>query len=639
MTLIAARKSGPPPLPASFVARPDLVRELNEASSGRLTRLIAPPGSGKSVVLAQWAEANQELPIGWLFLDQLDADAVKLATHLVEALGSIDPTVGEAVLERVETTGLRLGPVFLEQLLADVATMPESVLVIEDLHLLDNTALIGELGQFIEQAPPQLHFIVSTRSDVLVNLHRLRERGEVTEIGVDRFALDAAAVRMLVHRIGNVDLDDRQLLKLVDRTEGWVAGIQLAALAMRSGQNVEMLIDQFAGDDRGVADYFSQEVVSRQPDFVQQFIVKTSVLERLAAPLCDAVTGERDGQRMLETVERGGLFLSPLDTRRRWFRFHPLFRDVLQYKLVSEYPDLERTLLLRAANWYLAEGQPGAAVSYLIAARAWDEVTELVLRHGREMWERGEATTAVRWLQAIPERARSSRPAVRLATALLDGFAGRSFEAAKIVDDLESSGRATPGERLFAALIRTMLVQFDEPPAQVVAAADRVLTELETPIASDVPAGRGVGPGPAESQIRVAGPAPHRHCASAAHVGRGGRGAGVPPAGSGRSAGSPGHGRPLRRDRSRALAVHRRAGSGVGGAREVGRRFRAGAAVGGSPAGHRRATARPRQSAAARLAPGRSGRAGDRSPHLGSDHGQLGRGPGTGPRSAGPSGG
>ena len=163
----------------------------------------------------------------------------------------------------------------------------------------------------------------------------------------------------------------------------------------------------FAGDDRAIADYLTGEILAHQPPEVRRFLLRTSVLERLTAPLCDALTGDNDGQRMLDELERRGLFLSPLDNRRRWFRYHRLFRDVLRYTLVAEDRDLERVLLHRAANWHLAEGHLDDAIGYLIEARAWDQIIDLVLHHGRAMWERGDATVALRWLDAVPERSLS----------------------------------------------------------------------------------------------------------------------------------------------------------------------------------------------------------------------------------------
>jgi ATP/maltotriose-dependent transcriptional regulator MalT len=288
-------------------------------------------------------------------------------------------------------------------------------------------------------------------------------------------------------------LDDEQITKLSRRVEGWAAGVQLAALSLRSAEDTAAFIDTFAGDDRAVADYLTDEILSRLPPEHHRFLLRTSVLDRLTAPLCNAVTGDSDGQRMLDLLDRQSMFVVPLDSRRRWFRYHALFRDLLRYTLVADDPDLETVLLHRAANWHLAEGDLDTAVAYLAQARRWDQITDLVLAHGRQLWERGEATTAVRWLESVPGTALSTRPAVRLAAAVLYVFIGRTAATHRIFHELETSDALTPGERLVVETFRSMLVQIDLAPATAIEAADRVLDEIHSSGHHHIPDVLGLG--------------------------------------------------------------------------------------------------------------------------------------------------
>ena len=251
---------------------------------------------------------------------------------------------------------------------------------------------------------------------------------------------------------------EEQIAQVVSRTEGWVAGVQLAALSMHEVTDVEEFVEDFAGDDRAIADYLTGEILAHQPADVRRFLLRTSVLDRLTAPLCDALTGDGDGQRMLDDVDRRGLFLSPLDNRRRWFRYHRLFKDFLRYNLVSEDRDLELVLLHRAADWHLVEGHLDDAVGYLIEARAWDQIVDLVLQHGREMWERGEATVTLRWLDAVPERSLRASALIRLARVTLNSMVGRTLSADEMLCELETSPTLTPGERLYVDMIRATMV-------------------------------------------------------------------------------------------------------------------------------------------------------------------------------------
>ncbi len=277
------------------------------------------------MLLAQWAGVSGERPTAWLTIETADNDAVRFAHRLVDAVRTIDPTIGETALEQVETTGLAAGDDFVSALVEELSDLPDSTLLIEDLHLLHNSLLLNELAQLIAAAPDHIHFVISSRSDPGLSLQRLRLLDEVTELRQDVLALSDRETAELVRCVADIDLDDEQLAKLTGRVEGWAAGVQLAALSLRSADDADAFLDTFAGDDRAVADYLTDEILSRLPPEVHRFLLRTSVLERLTAPLCNAVTGDSDGQRMLDLLDRQSMFL---DSARQPSRLVPLPRAV-----------------------------------------------------------------------------------------------------------------------------------------------------------------------------------------------------------------------------------------------------------------------------------------------------------------------
>jgi LuxR family maltose regulon positive regulatory protein len=468
-----------PPVPGFAVSRPKVVEALDAALRHRVCYMVAPPGFGKSVLLAQWAQASAGRAVAWLHLDKSDTDASRFGRHLVASLQLFHPGVGETAGERLATTGERMGDDFLDQLIDELVDVAETVVVLDDFHVLSDGPLMEEIALLIEHSPPCVHWAVVSRSDPPLRLHRLRMRDEVADLRQDALAMSESDAAGLIRRIGGQDLPGDAVRVLVARTEGWPAGLQLAALSLRGRDDTSELIAGFSGDHRNVAEYLTDEVLSRQPAHVRQFLHDTSVLQRMSGPLCDALTGRSDGQRMLEHLDRSGLFVVRLDDTRQWFRYHQLFRDLLRYELRASDPTREKRLFEAAADWYLAHDELVMAGSCLVATEDWNRVSTFVHACGRRMFERGEMPMVITWLSAVPERIRFGDPEATLTWAAAHAMVGRPLVADDVISGLLSSDTLRPQEEGMAQAIRATLVQWHLPPALAVEAADRALASLE----------------------------------------------------------------------------------------------------------------------------------------------------------------
>ncbi len=345
-----------PAAPARAVDRAALRRRLDEALVRPLTLIVASAGAGKSVLLAQWAATHPELAFVWLEVGVDDNDPVRFAQRLLFGLGAIDSDfVDLAGLTSLHGGGL--GTPLLEALEAQLSDLPEVVIVLDDLHHLSNSALISDLGRLANLLPPNIHLVLSTRTDLLHSAPgRHRVRDQLTEIRQSDLALDDTDSALLLEHITGRSLGVDRVATLVARTEGWAAGLQLAGMTLRLFDDPDEFIMQFSGDDRLIADYLSEEVLLAQPSDRRELLLRISVLDTMCADLVTLLTGESSPQLVLEQLERESMFLVPLDTRRVWFRFHHLFRDMLRFKLRAEKPGLEANLLRQAATWHLERG-------------------------------------------------------------------------------------------------------------------------------------------------------------------------------------------------------------------------------------------------------------------------------------------
>ncbi len=412
-----------------LVPRPRLSQRLDRGTTSKLMLISAPAGFGKTTLLTEWLAAGPAGPAderlaAWLSLDRADNDPASFWTYVIAALQTVAPGVGESALTLLQAPQPPPIETVLTALLNDLgASTGDIVLVLDDYHVIDARDVQDAMAFLLDHLPPRLHVVIASRTDPALPLARLRARGELVETRAAelRFTPDEAAAYL--NEMMGLELTARDVAALEGRTEGWIAALQLAALSMQGRDDVAGFIAGFAGDDRYVVDYLAEEVLQRQSDRVQTFLLQTSILGRLSGPLCDAVTGQGGGKAMLEALDRGNLFLVPLDDRRRWYRYHHLFADVLQARLLDERPDQIPDLHRRASAWYQQNGEPAVAIGHAVAAGDFERAADLVELAIPAMSRTRQEATVRGWLEAIPGEVVRVRPvlSVGFAGALLSG--------------------------------------------------------------------------------------------------------------------------------------------------------------------------------------------------------------------------
>src|ERR671914_935160 len=406
----------PPPQP-KVVLRPRLIECLNEGLDRKLSLISAPAGSGKTTLLSEWL-AGRSQPAAWLSLDEGDNDPTRFLAYLVAALRTIAPNIGEGLLGALQSPQPPPTESVLTALLNEITTVPDKfVLVLDDYHVIDARPVDDALAFLIEHLPPRMHLVIATREDPNLPLARLRVRGQLSELRAADLRFTPEEAAEFLKEVMGLDLSAEDIAALETRTEGWIAGLQLAALSMRGREDVPRFIRAFAGDNRYIVDYLGEEVLQRQPERIRSFLLQTSILERLSGPLCDAVTDQEEGREMLEALERGNFFVVPLDDKRQWYRYHHLFADVLHAHLMAEQPDQVPTLHRRANERDEQNGLPAQANRPALAAEDFERAADLVELAVPAMRRSRQEATLLGWLKALPDELLHCRPVLGVAYA------------------------------------------------------------------------------------------------------------------------------------------------------------------------------------------------------------------------------
>jgi LuxR family maltose regulon positive regulatory protein len=402
--VLAATKLHIPRLRPELVVREALVEELGAPRAHKLTLIEAPAGYGKTTLLAEWAAAPAEKRgFAWLSLEETDSDPVRFWTGVIDALRTLEPGVASAARDALASRNIDLLKVALPLLVNALGELEKPlVLVLDDYQDVRDTTVHRSLDFVLDHLPDVVHVAVATRADPDLSLARRRASGELMEIRAAHLRFGEAEAAELLERTLSDRLSDRTVELLVSRTEGWPAGVYLAALSFARRSRPEELIESFAGDDRHIVDYLSSEVLSDQPPEIREFLLRTSVLEQLCGPLCNAVSEVEDSARLLERIERQNLFLIPLDTTRTWYRYHRLFADLLRHELALSDPAAASDLHRRAADWYERDGSVPSAIHHATAAGDVDRARELIAGHWNDYFNRGELGTVQRWLESAP---------------------------------------------------------------------------------------------------------------------------------------------------------------------------------------------------------------------------------------------
>ncbi|MBO0790969.1 MAG: transcriptional regulator, partial [Ktedonobacteraceae bacterium] len=438
-TLLFSTRLQVPHPKARLVSRPHLVEQLQQGRERGLTLISAPAGFGKTTLLSQWL-AQSSRPVAWLSLEAQDNDPTRFFSSLIAALQTGDLRLGSTALALLQT-GEPLSPETVVTLLVnDLVQYAEEdiTLVLDDYHVIEAPSIHRALAMLIEHLPPGLHLVLATRADPPLPLSRLRAHGHILEVR-------AAALRFSLEESGSflqstmgLSLSEEHISTIQSRTEGWIAGLQLAALALAGHPDPSAFLSAFDGSHRFVLDYLCEEVLSRQPASIQSFLLHTAVLERLSAPLCNAVAGEPASQEMLEALDRANLFIVSLDEKREWYRYHHLFAEVLANRLRLTMPHMVPELHRRASIWYEEHAFVIEAIQHALAAHDYERVALLLEREAIALELSGQHQTVLHWIRELPDVIRS-RPMLSLLCAMGLIFAGQFEQAEACLQDAEDS--------------------------------------------------------------------------------------------------------------------------------------------------------------------------------------------------------
>jgi len=412
-----------PPARSGSVCRTRLIERMNEGVKVRLTLVSAPAGFGKTTLLSDWI-ASGGIDVAWLSLEKEDNDPGRFWTYVLAALRTIRPDLGKDAYELGFTSSQSQIDAILTPLINEIAGFPGPLLLIlDDYHVIDSASIQEGMIFLVEHMPASLHLVVAGRADPAWPLAHWRSRGQLVEIRSADLRFSSQEAADFLNHTMKLDLSARDITALEERTEGWIAGLQMAALSLQGWEDVQEFIAAFTGSNRYIFDYLMEEVLARQPVDVQEFLLNTSILDYLSAQLCDVVLDRTDSQDMLDKLEKANLFLIPLDDVRRWYRYHHLFADLLLRRLELTEPDHPAELHQRASQWYGANNLLADAIHHALEAGDFLLVNELVSGNALAIVENTELLDVLRYFEGIPNQQFSSKPWLCMAYAWVKAYA------------------------------------------------------------------------------------------------------------------------------------------------------------------------------------------------------------------------
>jgi LuxR family transcriptional regulator, maltose regulon positive regulatory protein len=469
---LLATKLHIPSLYHALVPRPRLLERLNRGMERKLILLSAPAGSGKTTLLCEWIRsfAGKEMPVAWLSLDESDNDPIRFGIYLCAALEQLQSGICQHTLGLLRSPQPPVLETIMTTLINEITAFPQHfLLVLDDYHVITSPSIQRALTFLLDHLPAQMHIVLASRIDPLLPLPRLRARQQMIELHAADLRFTPQEAAAFLQEVMGLELSAQDIATLEARTEGWIAGLQLAALSLQglSPADIAAFLSTFAGSHRFVFDYLAEEVLQRQPDATRTFLLQTSILDRLSGPLTEAVVGGMDGQAMLEQLEQHNLFLIPLDNERRWYRYHHLFAEFLHSRLKAEIAQgtmrvpLEK-LHQRASAWYERNHFMYQAIDHALAAQDFERAASLIEQFQAEASGRGELVTLLRWFAALPDAILRGRPKLSLYYAQILLLSGQLESINERLQDAEQSllqrGEALSAEerRLFQGEISTI---------------------------------------------------------------------------------------------------------------------------------------------------------------------------------------
>jgi LuxR family maltose regulon positive regulatory protein len=439
---------------------------LNNGLYQKLTLISAPAGFGKSTLLSAWAQQSKpHAHIAWLSLDDRDNDLTRFLTYFVAALQTVDDSIGQGVLAALRSPGVLNTETILTLLLNEVTEYPHDVvLILDDYHVIESQSVDQAITYILEHLPLRMHLMVGSRSDPPWPLTRLRARGQMIEIRASHLRFTTEEASIFLNQVMGFDLSVEHVCSLEERTEGWITGLQLAALSMQSSDDVGEFVRAFTGSNRYILDYLGEEVLAQQDHDVKTFLLQTSILNRLTAPLCDAITGKNNGDELLGILERENLFIIPLDNERRWYRYHHLFSDLLNRRLSQAFSEQIIEFHHRASAWYQKSGDVDEAIHHALAAGNIEQTAEILEDYWQVFFVRGELIKLKSMLDSLGPEITSNSVILRMAYCMIYSQTGAielipnhsAFIRKKINDGLENEVKQSSNMDAIPSLFETM---------------------------------------------------------------------------------------------------------------------------------------------------------------------------------------
>lgn len=459
---LIATKLQIPALRPDVIRRSHLITRLHAGLSGKLSLISAPAGFGKTTLVQSWLE-SVERSVAWISLDDDDNDPARFLAYLVSALQMIDGTIGTAVADALQAPQHPSPREIFIRLINDI-TLVETpfILVLDDLHVIDEKLLLNNIDLLVANQPFSMHLVLITREDPPLPLAKLRARGQMVEIRAGDLRFRPKETTAFLNDTMGIGLNGDEVALVERRTEGWIAGLQLAAISMQQEKDRNAFIKSFSGSHRFVLDYLTSEALTHLSEEIRMFLLQTGLLERLTASLCDAVTGRDDSQALLGQIEEMNLFLIRLDQERRWYRYHHLFAEVLQKQLHQHYPDEVAQLHGRASAWYETAGSIPEAIHHASAANDIDRWAALVETHTLNVIKRGQIHLARKWIEALPVSVRADRPRINMNYGWALFLSGNFAPLPEILDQIEG-GAAEAGDLLGEASTLRAFLSINNP--------------------------------------------------------------------------------------------------------------------------------------------------------------------------------
>ncbi len=449
-----------PPLRPEIISRPKLRDKLSGGLVRKLTIVSAPAGFGKTTLLTDWLESlrsdpkpgDDERMFSWLSLDHGDNDTSRFLSYLIAAIQQSAPSLGDDLLVMIGKSPQESVVPTLSSLVNELAELEyQQVLILDDYHVIDNQEIHQAVLFLLEHSPPQFHLVIATRSNPPLSLSRFRARDQLVDINAEDLSFSREEANLFFSEVMNISLSPEDVQVISARTEGWIAGLQLAALSLKRSENIQKFIKNFSGSNQFVTDYLTDEVLTQLDETHRSFLLQSSILERLSGPLCKEVTGLPESAELIHQLVKNNLFLLPLDHNQQWFRLHHLFADLLRERLYKKYPQLVPELHSRASNWYQDQGMLEQAIEHALAAGDLPRAADLVEEIADYMMMHSELLTLLQWMEKLPPSEMQARPLLTLYQAGAKLISGSPFEdVIALISDVKSDPSTAPSGEISA---------------------------------------------------------------------------------------------------------------------------------------------------------------------------------------------